>query len=85
MGTPRAVIGFITTIARFSRCALIALRPPMPGLYLLAAGAVSTLAASDRGIALGMISRTFDGRTQLLEYAPTVLSGPPAADRVVER
>ena len=37
-------------------------------------------------VALDMIrSRTFDGRTQLLEYAPTVLSGPPAADRGVER
>lgn len=24
-------------------------------------------------------SRTFDGRTQLLEYVPTVLAGPPAA------
>jgi len=24
-------------------------------------------------------SRTFDGRTQLLEYAPTLLAGPPAA------
>jgi len=29
-------------------------------------------------VALDMIrSRTFDGRTQLLEYTPTVLSGPP--------
>jgi dihydrofolate reductase len=29
-------------------------------------------------VALEMIrSRTFDGRTQLLEYVPTVLSGPP--------
>jgi len=29
-------------------------------------------------VALDMIaSRTFDGRTQLLEYAPTVLTGPP--------
>jgi dihydrofolate reductase len=37
-------------------------------------------------VALDMIrSRTFDGRTQLLEYAPTVLSGPPAANRGVER
>ena len=37
-------------------------------------------------VALDLIrSRTFDGRTQLLEYAPTVLSGPPAADRGVER
>jgi dihydrofolate reductase len=37
-------------------------------------------------VALDMIrSRTFDGRTQLLEYAPTVLSGPPAADRGIER
>jgi dihydrofolate reductase len=25
-------------------------------------------------------SRTFDGRIQLLEYAPTVLAGPPAGD-----
>jgi dihydrofolate reductase len=32
-------------------------------------------------VALDMIgSRTFDGRTQLLEYAPTVLSGPPSTD-----
>ena len=31
-------------------------------------------------VALEMISsRTFDGRTQLLEYVPTVLAGPPAA------
>lgn len=31
-------------------------------------------------VALEMISsRTFDGRLQLLEYAPTVLSGPPNA------
>ncbi len=29
-------------------------------------------------VALDMInSRTFDGRIQLLEYVPTVLSGPP--------
>lgn len=26
-------------------------------------------------------SRTFDGRLQLLEYVPTVLDGPPGADR----
>jgi len=32
-------------------------------------------------VALEMIaSRTFDGRIQLLEYAPTVLDGPPGAD-----
>jgi dihydrofolate reductase len=32
-------------------------------------------------IALDMInSRTFDGRTQLLEYVPTVLTGPPGTD-----
>jgi dihydrofolate reductase len=31
-------------------------------------------------VALDMIaSRTFDGRIQLLEYAPTVLAGPPGA------
>jgi hypothetical protein len=24
-------------------------------------------------------SRTFDGRIQLLEYAPTILSGPPGS------
>src|SRR4029450_7515659 len=31
-------------------------------------------------IALDMVaSRTFDGRIQLLEYVPTVLSGPPGA------
>ena len=35
-------------------------------------------------VALDMIgSRTFDGRLQLLEYAPTVLSGPPGSDTVV--
>jgi len=27
-------------------------------------------------------SRTFDGRIQLLEYAPTILPGPPASTRV---
>jgi len=33
-------------------------------------------------VALDMIaSRTFDGRTQLLEYVPTVLAGPPAATK----
>jgi dihydrofolate reductase len=32
-------------------------------------------------VALDMIgSRTFDGRIQLLEYVPTVLSGPPGSD-----
>jgi dihydrofolate reductase len=32
-------------------------------------------------VALDMItSRTFDGRLQLLEYAPRVLTGPPGAD-----
>jgi dihydrofolate reductase len=32
-------------------------------------------------VALDMISsRTFDGRTQLLEYVPTVLDGPPGRD-----
>jgi dihydrofolate reductase len=31
-------------------------------------------------VALEMVdSRTFDGRTQLLEYVPTVLSGPPGS------
>jgi dihydrofolate reductase len=31
-------------------------------------------------VALDMISsRTFDGRIQLLEYAPTILAGPPAS------
>jgi riboflavin biosynthesis pyrimidine reductase len=31
-------------------------------------------------VALEMItSRTFDGRLQLLEYVPTVLSGPPGS------
>ena len=36
-------------------------------------------------VALDMIgSRTFDGRIQLLEYAPTVLSGPPNPNRSVE-
>jgi dihydrofolate reductase len=32
-------------------------------------------------VALNMVaSRTFDGRIQLLEYVPTVLSGPPGAE-----
>jgi dihydrofolate reductase len=32
-------------------------------------------------VALDMISsRTFDGRTQLLEYVPTILAGPPGTD-----
>ena len=32
-------------------------------------------------VALEMIdSRTFDGRTQLLEYVPRVLAGPPGVD-----
>ena len=32
-------------------------------------------------VALDMIrTRTFDGRTQLLEYTPTVLSGPPSTN-----
>ena len=31
-------------------------------------------------VALDMVgSRTFDGRIQLLEYVPTLLSGPPGA------
>ncbi len=34
-------------------------------------------------VALDMISsRTFDGRTQLLEYVPTVLTGPPGTKTV---
>jgi dihydrofolate reductase len=34
-------------------------------------------------VALKMISsRTFDGRIQLLEYVPTILSGPPGTDLV---
>jgi len=34
-------------------------------------------------VALNMInSRTFDGRIQLLEYAPTILPGPPGSTRV---
>jgi dihydrofolate reductase len=37
-------------------------------------------------VALDMIrSRTFDGRTQLLEYAPTVVSGPPSTDTGAEQ
>jgi hypothetical protein len=33
-------------------------------------------------VALDMISsRTFDGRIQLLEYVPTILTGPPGAAR----
>jgi riboflavin biosynthesis pyrimidine reductase len=32
-------------------------------------------------VALDMLSsRTFDGRTQLLEYLPRVLAGPPGAN-----
>ena len=32
-------------------------------------------------VSLDMVSsRTFDGRIQLLEYVPTVLSGPPGAE-----
>jgi dihydrofolate reductase len=35
-------------------------------------------------VALDMIgSRTFDGRIQLLEYVPTVLTGPPGTNTVV--
>ena len=31
-------------------------------------------------VALELVeSRTFDGRSQLLEYVPTVLEGPPGA------
>ena len=34
-------------------------------------------------IALDMVaSRTFDGRLQLLEYVPTVLTGPPGTSRL---
>ena len=34
-------------------------------------------------VALDMIgSRTFDGRIQLLEYAPTILPGPPGSTKV---
>ena len=34
-------------------------------------------------VALEMISsRTFDGRTQLLEYVPTILAGPPGTNPV---
>jgi dihydrofolate reductase len=34
-------------------------------------------------VALEMISsRTFDGRTQLLEYVPTILTGPPGSNTV---
>ena len=34
-------------------------------------------------VALNMIgSRTFDGRIQLLEYVPTILSGPPGSANV---
>lgn len=37
-------------------------------------------------VALEMVaSRTFDGRLQLLEYVPTVLTGPPARTPVPER
>ena len=33
-------------------------------------------------VALDMVSsRAFDGRIQLLEYAPTVLAGPPGTSR----
>jgi hypothetical protein len=30
-------------------------------------------------------SRTFDGRIQLLEYAPTVLAGPPGSPTIAEQ
>ena len=34
-------------------------------------------------VALDMISsRTFDGRIQLLDYVPTILDGPPLAEKV---
>ncbi len=34
-------------------------------------------------VALEMIgSRTFDGRSQLLEYVPTILAGPPSTASV---
>jgi dihydrofolate reductase len=34
-------------------------------------------------VALDMVSsRTFDGRIQLLEYVPTILDGPPAANTI---
>jgi dihydrofolate reductase len=37
-------------------------------------------------VALDMLgSRTFDGRIQLLEYAPTILSGPPVGEAAKER
>ncbi len=35
-------------------------------------------------VGLDMVaSRTFDGRLQLLEYVPTVLTGPPSSERAV--
>ena len=35
-------------------------------------------------LALDMISsRTFDGRLQLLEYVPTILTGPPETNAVI--
>jgi hypothetical protein len=35
-------------------------------------------------VALEMInSRTFDGRIQLLEYVPTILSGPPGTNTAI--
>jgi hypothetical protein len=35
-------------------------------------------------VALDMISsRTFDGRIQMLEYVPTILTGPPGTNTVV--
>jgi hypothetical protein len=38
---------------------------------------------SERRVALDMISsRTFDGRIQLLEYVPTILTGPPGTNTV---
>ena len=37
-------------------------------------------------VALDMISsRTFDGRIQLVEYVPTILAGPPATNKALER
>ena len=36
-------------------------------------------------VSLDMVnSRTFDGRLQLLEYSPTVLTAPPGTDGNVE-
>ena len=50
--------------------------------YTVLMGANTYRSCRDPDVALDMInSRTFDGRIQLLEYVPKVLTGPPGATR----